>query len=213
MTDSQSPETPAETVAALPAPAPLPGLFKLLARQPLLVLTVPGLRLWLPGVLSLTALDRDESRFAQASHQMVESGDLVDIRLGQVPRYKKPIGIYWLQAASTAIAGLGHDDRIWTYRLPSLLGAIAAAWLTVWCAAAFLEAEAALIAGLLMLTTVLLAAEATIATTDAVLLACVLVVQAGLLRVYRAGRDPDAPEPSTRLILAGWAAVGVGELV
>jgi len=213
MTDSQSPETPAETVVALPAPAPLPRIFKLLARQPLLVLTLLGLLLWLPGVLSLPALDRDESRFAQASHQMVESGDLVDIRLGHVPRYKKPIGIYWLQAASTAIAGLGHDDRIWTYRLPSLLGAIAAAWLTVWCAAAFLEAEAALIAGLLMLTTVLLAAEATIATTDAVLLACVLVVQGVLLRVYRAGRDPDAPEPSIRLILAGWAAVGVGALV
>jgi 4-amino-4-deoxy-L-arabinose transferase-like glycosyltransferase len=214
MSDSEIPETPAETTPlALPAPIAPPGFLARLARRPLLWLTVLGLLLWLPGLLSLPPLDRDESRFAQSSRQMVETGNLVDIRLGQVPRYKKPIGIYWLQAASTVLLGVGDDSRIWTYRLPSLLGAIAAARLTVWCAAAFLEAEAALMSGLLMLSSVLLTAEATIATTDAVLLAFTLVVQGGLLRVYRAARDLDAPRPSTRLILLGWAAVGAGALV
>lgn len=213
MIDSDTAATPVPEQPPLPAPAPIPRFFALLARQPFLVLSILGLLLWLPGVLSLPALDRDESRFAQSSRQMIESGDLVDIRLGQVPRYKKPVGIYWLQAASTAIVGMGDDSRIWTYRLPSLLGAIAAARLTVWCAAAFLDAEAALIAGLLILSSVLLAAEATIATTDAVLLACVLAVQGVLLRVYRAARDPEVPKPSTRLVLWGWVAVGVGALV
>ena len=95
--------------------------------------------LWLPGILSLPALDRDESRFAQSSRQMLDSGNYVDIRFGQVPRYKKPVGIYWLQAATTAIAGhvenlaTASDSHIWTYRLPSLLGGIAAVWLTFWC--------------------------------------------------------------------------------
>src|SRR5215472_13419728 len=51
------------------------------------------LMLWLPGILSLPALDRDESRFAQSSRQMLDSGDFVDIRFGHVPRYKKPVGI------------------------------------------------------------------------------------------------------------------------
>lgn len=213
MTESDAVETPPEAVVPLPAPAPLPRVFRWAARQPLLVLALLGVLLWLPGVIMLPALDRDESRFAQASRQMVESGDLVDIRLGHVPRYKKPVGIYWLQAAATEIAGRGEDSHIWTYRLPSLLGAIAAAWLTVWCAAAFLEAEVALLAGLLMMSSVLLAAEATIATTDAVLLACVLAVQGVLLRVYHAANDPDAPQPSTRLIMLGWAAVGAGALV
>ncbi len=84
--------------------------------------------LWLPGIFSLPALDRDESRFAQSSRQMLDSGNFVDIRFGQVPRYKKPVGIYWVQAATTAIAGHvenladGQDTKIWTYRLPSLLG-------------------------------------------------------------------------------------------
>jgi 4-amino-4-deoxy-L-arabinose transferase-like glycosyltransferase len=215
MTDSQASEIAQETAPAGPALA-APAWLTRLARRPFAVLGVLGLLLWLPGVLSLPALDRDESRFAQSSRQMVESGDVVDIRFGHVPRYKKPVGIYWLQAASTRIAGLFpgvHDDRIWTYRLPSLLGGLAASWLTVWCALAVAGAEAGLLAGLLMLGTVLLTAEATIATTDAVLLACVLGVQGVLLRLYRAARDPDFPAPRSRTVMWGWAALGFGILV
>jgi len=194
MADSEPPVIAQETAGAA-GPAP-PGWLTRLARRPFVLLAVLGFLLWLPGIVSLPALDRDESRFAQSSRQMVESGDVVDIRFGHVPRYKKPIGIYWLQAVSTRLAEVvpgnaGRDDRIWTYRLPSVLGAISASWLTVWCALAVTGAEAAFLAGFLMLGTVLLTAEATIATTDAVLLACVLAVQGVLLRLYRAARDPD----------------------
>ena len=108
-----------------------PRWVRVASRRPFVLLALLGLLLWLPGVLSLPALDRDESRFAQSSRQMVESGNWVDIRFGQVPRYKKPVGIYWLQALSTDIFGRGDDSHIWTYRMPSLLGAIAAARLTV----------------------------------------------------------------------------------
>jgi 4-amino-4-deoxy-L-arabinose transferase-like glycosyltransferase len=144
---------------------------------------------------------------------MLDSGNYVDIRFGQVPRYKKPVGIYWLQAATTAIAGplngdQGDHSRIWTYRLPSLLGGIAAVWATIWCGALF-SAEAGLLAGLLMAVSLLLTAEATIATTDAVLLAATTVMQGVLLRLYRAARE-ELPPPSRRLVLCGWAALAVG---
>jgi 4-amino-4-deoxy-L-arabinose transferase-like glycosyltransferase len=213
MADSQAPENPAQ-IAPQPVVVPPPRWLAWAARRPLPLLALLGLLLWLPGILSLPPLDRDESRFAQSSRQMVETGNWVDIRLGHVPRYKKPVGIYWLQAAATSIAGGGHDDHIWTYRLPSLAGAIAAAWLTVWCALAAMEgAEAAFLAGLLMLGSVLLTAEATIATTDAVLLACLLGMQGVLLRLYRAARDPEAPPVSRRLLLSGWVACAAGILV
>jgi 4-amino-4-deoxy-L-arabinose transferase-like glycosyltransferase len=193
-----------------------PPILRIAARRPYAVLALLGLLLWLPGILSLPPLDRDESRFAQASRQMVQSGDLVDIRFGQVPRYKKPVGIYWLQAAATGVAdtfpGVG-DHRIWTYRLPSLLGAIAAAWATVWCALALAGGQSALLAGLLMLGTVLLTGEASIATTDAVLLATVVAMQGALLRVWRAARVPQAAPASTRLVLGGWAAMAAGILI
>src|SRR6476619_4992703 len=106
MADSQAQEkveqTPAESAPA-PAPAAVPRWLAWAARRTFPLLALLGLLLWLPGIVSLPALDRDESRFAQSSRQMVQSGDWVDIRLGHVPRYKKPVGIYWLQAASTKL--------------------------------------------------------------------------------------------------------------
>jgi 4-amino-4-deoxy-L-arabinose transferase-like glycosyltransferase len=199
-----------EQAAPITSPA-APKLLTMLARYGYGLLALVCVALWLPGVISLPALDRDESRFAESSRQMLDSGNYVDIRFGQVPRYKKPVGIYWLQAATTAVAGLGDHTHIWTYRLPSLLGGIAAVWLTVWCGTVF-SAEVGFLAGLLMAVSVLLTAEATIATTDAALLAAIMGMQGVLLRVYRAVKDAT-PLPSTRLILAGWAAMAAGILL
>src|SRR6185295_6829386 len=96
-------------------------------RRALLALVLLCAIAWLPGFFTLPPLDRDESRFAQATKQMLETRDFVDINLGNGPRYEKPVGIYWLQAASTAVLGGGVRNRIWPYRVPSLLGALAAA--------------------------------------------------------------------------------------
>src|SRR6202020_3415011 len=63
-------------------------------------LTLCGLLLFLPGFFNIPPIDRDEARFAQAAKQMVESGDFVDIRFQDEVRYKKPVGIYWMQAAA-----------------------------------------------------------------------------------------------------------------
>ncbi|HEY0281831.1 MAG TPA: glycosyltransferase family 39 protein, partial [Rhizomicrobium sp.] len=103
-------------------------------------------------------------------------------------------------------------DQIWTYRLPSLIGAVAAVWLAFWCAGAFAGAEVALLAAALLGGTLLLGGEATIATTDAVLLACVLGAQGFLLRVYIAARANALP-PGLGLALAGWTAFAAGILI
>ena len=224
MTDSKAapapnplsdPESATPAAPAAPAPVPPPRFLAWLARHSFVVLALLCLLLWLPGILSLPALDRDESRFAQSSRQMLDSGNIVDIRFGQVPRYKKPVGIYWLQAAATALAGpLNRDGRTdahaWTYRLPSLLGGILAVWLSVWCGALF-SAEAGLLTGLLMLS-LLLTAEAGMATTDAVLLATIIAMQTVLLRIYRAAKEGADP-PATKLVMGGWAALALGILV
>ncbi len=93
----------------------------------------------LPGVFAMPPLDRDESRFAQATAQMLESGDFVVIRFQDQPRFKKPVGIHWLQAGSVAAFSSPEDREIWAYRLPSLLGAMLAAAACAWGAAAFFE--------------------------------------------------------------------------
>ena len=188
----------------------LPALVR---RHPLAVLLLICVLAWLPGFFTLPPLDRDESRFAQATKQMLETGDFVDINLGGVPRYEKPVGIYWLQAASTAVLGSGARDSIWTYRVPSLIGALAGVAATFWLVRSFASAEAAFAAGLILGLSVLLMAEAKIAKTDAVLLGCTAIAQAVILRTYVSARAGAATRPRLGELLLGWTAFGLGVLI
>ena len=110
-----------------------------------------GLLLFLPGFFNIPPIDRDEARFAQATKQMVESSDFIDIRFQDEVRYKKPVGIYWLQATAVETAsalGLPRAQvRIWLYRVPSLIGALGAVLLTYWTALAFVTRRGAVLAG------------------------------------------------------------------
>ncbi|MGN6582197.1 MAG: ArnT family glycosyltransferase, partial [Rhizobiaceae bacterium] len=81
-----------------------------IARHALLFLVC--LFAFLPGISTLPPTDRDESRFVQSTKQMVETGNYVDIRLQQEARYKKPIGIYWLQSAAVLLSGDGPQAPI-----------------------------------------------------------------------------------------------------
>jgi 4-amino-4-deoxy-L-arabinose transferase-like glycosyltransferase len=125
----------------------------------------------LPGLWSLPVTDRDEARFAQASKQMLETGDLVDIRLQDEPRWKKPVGIYWLQAAAAGTLGGGPQAGIWAYRLPSAAAGVLSALMVVWAARPLIGARGAVLAGLILATTLLAVVEAHIAKTDAALMA------------------------------------------
>ena len=160
-------------------------------RRPLAALLLICVLAWLPGFFTLPPLDRDESRFAQATKQMLESGDYININLGDGPRYEKPVGIYWLQAASTAVFGAGPRNQIWTYRIPSLLGALTAVAATFFLVRLFAGVETAFAAGLLLGMSVLLMSEAKIAKTDAALVGCITVAQAVLMRIYLSVRTPD----------------------
>src|SRR3954465_1817672 len=146
--------------------------------------------LFVPGFFTIPAIDRDEARFAQATKQMVESGDFVDIRFQDDVRYKKPVGIYWMQASVVETASaLGLQRaavRIWLYRVPSLIGAIGAVLLTYWTALAFVTRRGAVLAGLIICSSVLLGVEARLAKTDAMLLLTVVAAMGALARVYLA---------------------------
>ncbi len=177
-----------------------------------------GLVLFLPGFFNIPPIDRDEARFAQATKQMVETGDFVDIRFQDEVRYKKPVGIYWLQAASVeAASALGlprAQVRIWLYRVPSLIGAIGAVLLTYWTALAFVTRRGAIFAGLIMASSVLLGVEARLAKTDAMLLLTVVAAMGALARVYlswQRGEDPEHPPWSWPLIF--WTALAGGILL
>jgi 4-amino-4-deoxy-L-arabinose transferase-like glycosyltransferase len=177
-----------------------------------------GFLLFLPGFFNIPPVDRDEARFAQATKQMVETSDFVDIRFQDDVRYKKPVGVYWLQAAAVETAsalGLQRAQlRVWLYRVPSLIGAIGAVLLTYWTALAFVTRRGAILAALILCSSVLLGVEARLAKTDAMLLLTVVAAMGALARVYlswQRGEDPEHPPWTWPLIV--WTAMAGGILL
>ena len=176
-----------------------------------LLAAIVALAMCLPGFFSIPPVDRDEARFAQATKQMMESGDYVDIRLQDEARHKKPVGIYWLQAGAAMLLGQGADAPIWVYRLPSLIGIAVSAGLATAIAATFLGGSRALLVGLLVASAILPGVEARLAKTDAVLLATILAFHLGIARGWVARRPGG--HLSWILLAPVWLAMGVGILV
>jgi 4-amino-4-deoxy-L-arabinose transferase-like glycosyltransferase len=182
------------------------------------VLLIVALLCFLPGFFSIPPVDRDEARFAQATKQMVESGDYVDIRFQNEVRYKKPVGIYWLQAGAVKIASvLGFPqslNSIWVYRIPSLMGAIGAVLLTYWAALTFLSRRAAVLAALMMASCLLLGIERLLAKTDAMLLMTVTAAMGAMGRAYLA--EPNRPREGIaawQMPAVFWTALAAGVLL
>ena len=206
---------------ARPAPAPmLKDLGALLAfatasnLRAVAFLIAVSLISFLPGFLNIPPIDRDEARFAQATKQMIESGDYIDIRYQDEVRYKKPVGIYWLQAGVVKAAesvGLPQArTQIWLYRIPSLIGAIGAVLLTYWAALAFVTRRTAYLAGLMMATSLLLGVEARLAKTDAMLLLCCVAALGVMARAYLQQTDRDIGWGHALIL---WTALAVGILL
>jgi 4-amino-4-deoxy-L-arabinose transferase-like glycosyltransferase len=175
------------------------------------LLAVLSLALYLPGLAALPPTDRDEARFAQASRQMLESNDFLRIRFQDEPRNKKPAGIYWLQAASTGLLSEAASTAIWPYRLPSLLGALAAVLLTFRFGRAWIGREPAFLGAALLAASLGLTVEAHLAKTDAVLLATVVAAQGALGEIYRKSRNDEPTGAGLPLVF--WVAQGVALLV
>ncbi len=180
-------------------------------RRPRLLLTVFCLLLWTPGFFTLPPGDRDESRFAQASKQMIETGDYVRIQNGTEARNRKPIGIHWLQVPFAAAArglGLAAENPIWPYRIPSALGALCAVLATFWAGQRLVGQRAALLGAAMLAASVVLVVEVHIAKTDAALLGATTVAMGVLARAYL---DPGGLRPGEAALF--WLAMGAGVLL
>ena len=153
-------------------------------------------------------MDRDESRFAQSSKQMLESGDLVTPRFQDELRAKKPVGIYWLQSAA---AGLFGADDIAPYRLPSLLAMLLTIYGTYRMARALYKPDRAVLAAAACGGTLLVFAEAHLAKTDSVLMLCCLIQQFTLMRIYQAWQN--GRRLSYWSYLGVWVPMAAGVLI
>lgn len=178
---------------------------------PRLVLMLLCLGIFLPGFFVIPATDRDESRFAQATRQMVETGDYIHIRVGEEERNKKPVGIHWAQAASVHLleaTGLGTRRDIWAYRIPSMLGAMLAVLAVFQLGRGLVGRRAALLAAAMLAGCMVVMVEAHIAKTDAALLAS---ITAAMLIFGAAYLRPEQFTP--RQAAAFWVILGIGVLL
>ncbi len=139
----------------------------------------------LMGHNSIDVIDRDEARFAQASKQMVQTADIVTVKFQDELRAKKPIGVYWLQAASAVLFG---TDEISSYRFPSLLGYIISVILCYWFVKNLWSDSGQLqqvVSASLLASSFIVLAESHLAKTDSILLSLVTAQQLSLWLCYK----------------------------
>lgn len=112
-----------------------------LMRPRALLLALALLALLVLGLGRAPLFDVDEGAFSEATREMIASGDWGHTTLNGADRFDKPIGVYWLQAASVAVFGVNE----FAVRLPSAL----AAWVAALALGAFVATRLGPAAGAL----------------------------------------------------------------
>lgn len=159
----------------------------------------------LPGLASLPVIDRDEARFAQASVQMAETNDFLNIRFQDEARNKKPAFAYWAQTAMIKTFAREGENRIWAQRIPSVLAALMSILALYWGGLRMVGRNASVIACALLATSLIFVFEGHIAKTDAMLCASTTVIFAALGRLRNGG--------GRREVWAFWIALGLSIMI
>lgn len=138
---------------------------------------------YLAGNGTVGLWDRDEPRYAQASRQMLQSGDWVVPRFLDTVRTAKPVFIYWCQASAMAVVG----DNAFAARLPSTLAMLVTLGLVGWFVAKAAGPRRAGWTVVVMASSILVIASAKMCMTDSVLLLWITMTQLGLYVMWRGG--------------------------
>lgn len=87
-----------------------PNLVKFAANRPvtLFVLVLFGALFFIPGIGTVHLFDWDEANFAEASREMMESGNYSQVTINYQPFYEKPPLFFWLQTLSMRAFGVSE---------------------------------------------------------------------------------------------------------
>lgn len=165
--------------------------------------------IFLPGRMTLPPLDRDEPRYMEASAQMLETHNFIDVTFLDQKRYLQPAGIYWLEAGAEAVfGGPAARHAPWPYRIPSLIAVTGAVTLTAWIGSLVFGGSTGILAAAFLAVSTLMAAEGRMATIDTVLLFDILLVQSALLKTYLTSQEGRVAP--LRWAMLFWFALGCG---
>ncbi len=187
------------------------------------------LSVYLPGLGTIPPIDRDESRFAQASRQMFEAAVLPESqkttafhdggwaipKVQDRPRLNKPPMVYWLQVASAWVCTGGNPlgDAIWMYRIPGVLCATIAVLLTWRTGLTMFGPRTAWLAGAMLAVCPVVVFDAHQARADQLLLATVAAMQCCLWERWRTRAPAPRPaRPDLAWTFGFWACMGLSVL-
>ena len=153
------------------------------------------LNLW-----AVPLFDLDEGAFSEATREMFVRGDFISTYLDGVPRFDKPILIYWLQAICVWLFGV-HE---FSFRLPSALAATGWVWAVFAFTRRVRDERTGLVAAIITATTLEVSVMGRAATADALLN---LFIACSMFSVFLYWR-----ERQRRWLLATFALIGLGFL-
>lgn len=133
---------------------------------------------------SIPLFDLDEGAFTSATREMFLRHDFITPYLNTVPRFDKPILIYWLQAASALVFGFNE----WAFRFPSALASTAWVFMIYLFGQQVLDREQSFYAALIAATALMTTIVGKAAIADAVLMLFVTAAMFAIFRHWQTGR-------------------------
>jgi 4-amino-4-deoxy-L-arabinose transferase-like glycosyltransferase len=173
-------------------------------RTAFLGLLLGSAALFFAGSGSVPLFDVDEAVFAEATREMLETGDWITPQYNGADRFDKPVLFYWLMASAYAVFGVGEfAARFWS----AAFGVGLVGLLTVfgWRRLGF---RVGILSGVVAATSLEVIVLAHAAITDMVL---IFFISAGLLALFAAVQAADA-RARTESALIGAAALGLAVL-
>ncbi|MCX8038080.1 MAG: glycosyltransferase family 39 protein [Candidatus Sumerlaeia bacterium] len=128
-------------------------------------------------------IDPDETRYAEITREMIESGDWIVPHLNYVPYFMKPPLVYWLAALSVQVLGFHY----WVMRLAPMLAAILGILVTYEMGAALGSRRSGLAAAAILLTTGLYYSMGVFFLTDMIFSAFLFGAWWAFWRYYQGG--------------------------
>lgn len=165
-----------------------------------IVLAICGASLFV-GLGRASLWEPDEPRFAEASRQMLQRHDFLTPYFNGVPRYEKPVLLYWLQVPAYLLFGPTELAG----RLPSAIAGVGCVVLLYLLGLRVTTRRAALIGALALATSFRFIVFGRQGLTDVPLICFMLAALYGFQRATEAAGD-------RRWALAAWASVGLAAL-
>jgi 4-amino-4-deoxy-L-arabinose transferase-like glycosyltransferase len=181
-------------------------------RAAVIALFVGCAALFFAGLGSLPLFDVDEAVFAEATREMVETGDWITPQYNGADRFDKPILFYWLMAGAFTVFGAGE----WGARFWSAAFGVALVMMLAAFGRRRMGSRVGFLSGLIAATSLEVIVLAHSAITDMTL---ITFITGGLLALYAAVQSADGrllmpfnAKAGARLAILGAAALGLAVL-